>query len=92
MDNEIMFQCQMKVDKVISVGTMIRKMNDESDSYDKEVAVTLLPDGSANFVKLDRITSSRIHVLCCTMTIRINESIGNFKKDYISSITQQRDA
>ena len=53
----------MYLKKWLQYIILIRKMNNELDSYDKEVAVTLLSNGSANLFKENSLTlfSNKLH-------------------------------
>ena len=46
----------MYLKKWLQYIILIRKMNNKLDSYDKEVAVTLLSNGSANLLKENSLT------------------------------------
>ena len=53
----------MYLKKWLQCIILIRKMNNELDSYDKEVAVTLLSNGSANLFKENSLNlfSNKLH-------------------------------
>ena len=53
----------MYLKKWLQCIILIRKMYNELDSYDKEVAVTLLSNGSANLFKENSLTlfSNKLH-------------------------------